>query len=493
MHRESAAKAWIPRIGAEPHYDIRRHMNKTALYAAILAIYSVATPACADELADLKAEIAAQKIQAAQQKIRLDALEAKLDQVQAQSGQPVQVAAPAPGMQQPAGKPSSVSAAANDQPAASVGGKPAGISYSRGDGLTFATAGGSATLYGLLDVTYVHTNHANANGDSVTSPRVAWFSGNRWGLTGRHTMGDSGLNVIFRLESEFESQTGAMDTANVLFNRDAWVGVESPEFGKFTLGRQNAIGRDPTASAIYGDPYGPAKPSTEEGGYTNNNNFKQLIFYAGSATGTRIDNGVVWKKAFDFGLVAGAEYQFGGIPGDFSNGSTKTGTLAYSAGIFNVAGFATSAKVAGLTDHSYSIGGNVLLMDLLRVNAGYFRYSADQGALGGRRDNAYTVSAKFAPKGNIDYELGYQEMKANNAAVNGGGNVLNAFANASAAKATATGSRSTVYGSVFYHFDKITEVYIAADDLKLKDGYKVGATNGKPSQTEFGIGLRTRF
>ena len=64
---------------------------------------------------------------------------------------------------------------------------------------------------------------------------------------------------------------------------------------------------------------------------------------------------------------------------------------------------------------------------------------------------------------------------------------------ASTAKATATGSRSTIYGSVFYHFDKITEVYVAADYLKLKDGYKVGVTNGAPSQTEFGIGLRTRF
>jgi len=462
-------------------------MNKTVLCAAILVIYAAATPARADELSDLKAEIAAQKVQAAQQKARLDALEARLNQAQTapavQSG-----GAPAQ-----AGAPSSVRAAANDQPAPSPDGKPAGVSYARGDGLSFATPGGSVTLYGLIDVTYVHTNHANPNGDSVTSPRVSWFSGNRWGFTGKHTMGDSGLNVIFRLESEFENQSGAMDTPGVLFNRDAWVGVESPLYGKFTFGRQNAITRDPASSAIYGDPYGPAAPSTEEGGYTNNNNFKQLIFYAGSATGTRIDNGVVWKKAFDGGLVAAAEYQFGGQAGNFSNGSTKAASLAYAGGPFNVAGFVTSAKVFGLTDRSYSVGGNVLLLDVLRLNAGYFHYTAEQAALGDRRDNAYTVSAKFAPKGNVDYELGYQDMRARNAAVNGAGNVLNAFANASTAKATATGSRSTIYGSVFYHFDKITEVYVAADYLKLKDGYKVGVTNGAPSQTEFGIGLRTRF
>jgi len=442
-------------------------VKKTALCIAMIAMGSV-TAASADELSDLKAEIAAQKAAAAAQKSRLDALEAKLNSVQQQQQQ---------------------AAAA---PPAAPSGMPAGVSFKQGDGLSYANANGSVTLYGLIDVSYVHINHANAKGDSVTTPRVAWFSGNRWGVTGTHTMGDSGLNVIFRLESEFESQTGAMDTANVLFNRDAWVGVESAGLGKLTLGRQNAIARDPDSSAIYGDPYGPAKPSTDEGGYTNNNNFKQLIFYAGSATGTRVDNGVTWKKAFDFGLVTGLQYQFGGVPGDFSNGSTETLTLAYAGGPFNIAGFATSAKVAHLTDRSYSLGGNYTIGPV-RVNAGYFHYTGEQGALGARKDNAYTISGRFAPAGPVDFELGYQNMKATNAAVNGGGNVLNAFANASTATATATGSRATVYGSVFYHFDKITEVYFAADYLKLKDGYKVGVTNGAPNQTEYGVGLRTRF
>lgn len=457
-------------------------MKKTALCAAILTAFAVTAPAFADEVSDLKAEIAAQKKAAEAQKARLDALEQRLNSMPA----PAAVAT-TPGKAAPGSAPTV--ATSPDPASASL---PGGVSFKQGEGLSYVTATGSVTLYGLIDVSYLHTNHANAAGDSVTSPRVSWFSGNRWGITGKRLMGDSGMNVIFRLESEFESQTGAMDTANVLFNRDAWVGVESRAIGKLTLGRQNAIGRDPAASAIYGDPYGPAAPSTEEGGYTNNNNFKQLIFYAGSATGTRVDNGVVWKKAFDGGLVAGAEYQFGGVAGDFSNGSTETLTLAYAGGPFNVAGFATSARVAGLTDRSYSVGGNYTFGPV-RVNAGFFHYTAEQGALGNRKDNAYTVSTKFAPAGKLDYELGYQVMKADNAAVNGGGNVLNAFANASAAKATATGSRATVYGSIFYHFDKITEVYIAGDYLKLKDGYKVGVTNGAPNQTELAIGLRTRF
>lgn len=445
-------------------------MNKTVLCTAILAIFSISTPAFSDEISDLKAEIAAQKEAAAAQKARLDALEQKLNGVQQQQQ----------------------ATAAATPPAAAPGASPAGVTFEQGKGLTYAAPSGSVSLYGLIDVSYVHTNHANAAGDSVNSPRVAWFSGNRWGLTGKRAMGDSGLDVIFRLEAEYESQTGSDDTPGVTFNRDAWVGVESASVGKITLGRQNAIGRDPISSAIYGDPYGSAAPSLEEGGYSNNNNFKQLIFYAGSATGTRLNNGVVWKKKFDSGLYAGASYQFGGIPGDFANGTSETLALAYAGGAFNLAGFATAAKVAELANRSYSIGGNYTVGPV-RLNAGVYHYTAEQGALGSRSDNAYTVSAKFAPAGHMDYELGYQNMKANNAAVNGGGNVLNAFSNASTATATATGSRATLYASAFYHFDKITEVYVAADYLKLKDGYKVGATNGFPNQTELALGLRTRF
>jgi len=441
-------------------------MNKTALCAAILAVYGLASPARADEISDLKAEIAAQKAAAAAQQSRLDALEQRLNSVQQQA-----------------------SAAAQPATAAS------GVSYTRGQGLTLGGAEGFVSLYGLIDVSYVHTNHATAAGDGFTGPRVAWFSGNRWGLTGKRAMGDSGLDAIFRLEAEFESQTGNDDTPGTTFNRDSWVGVQSAALGKLTLGRQNAIARDPIASAIYGDPYGPAAPNLDEGGYTNNNNFKQLIFYAGSATGTRVNNGVVWKKAFDGGLFAGVEYQFGGVAGDFARGSTKSVSLAYAGGPFNVAGFVTSANVAGLTNKTYSVGGNYQAGPV-RVNAGLFHYTAEQGAggaLGQRKDNAYTVSAKYTLDEKMDFELGYQNMKASNAAVNGGGNVLNAYANASAATAVAAGSRATLYASAFYHFDKITEIYVAADYLKLKDGYKVAVTNGTASQAELGFGLRTRF
>lgn len=361
------------------------------------------------------------------------------------------------------------------------------------NGLTVSSGANTATLYGLIDITAISRNHDDKTGHSVFSPEVAWFSGNRWGLTGSHATGAAGdLKAIFRLESEFESQTGDMDTPGVLFNRDAWLGLQSNSLGKLTFGRQNALARDPAASGVYGDPYGPREAGLEEGGYSNNNDFKQLIFYAGSATGTRYDRGVVWKK--DWGhLISGLAYQFGDVPGSFRTGTTVTGSLAYNGPGFTVAGFVTDANVANLTHRTESIGGNVQLGPLVRVNAGYFHYTAQQATFGDRRDDAWTVSTKLTPPGQFDYELGYQIMSAKNAGLNGSGYVQNAFSDTSAITAVATGKRKTLYGSVFYHLDKQTEFYLAADHLETTGGYKAAQAHGFNSQSELGLGMRFKF
>ena len=266
----------------------------------------------ADELSDLKAEIAAQRQAAEAQRQRLEALERKLDAVQTTQTQAADSAKMA---------------------AASAG----SVSGAMGEGLSYRSPNLTVTLYGLIDVSLSSSNNADASGARLTSYQTAWFSGNRFGITGKRDLNAGGLNAIFRLESEFLYQTGEQDAAGILFGRDAWAGFESADLGKLTFGRQNAVARD--FAAIYRDPYGAAQTSTEEGGGTHTNNFKQLIFYAGNATG----------------------------------------------------------------------------------------------------------------------------------------------------------NRSTLYASVFYHFDKRSEVYLAADYLKLGDGYKVAVTNGFACQTELALGFRTRF
>ncbi|MDP9109625.1 MAG: porin, partial [Pseudomonadota bacterium] len=167
--------------------------------------------------------------------------------------------------------------------------------------------------------------------------------------------------------------------------------------------------------------------------------------------------------------------------------------LGYNAGPFNVASFYNTANVNGFTHKTYSLGGNVQV-GLVRLNAGYFDYKAEQpAAVGDRHDKAYTVSAKFTPPGKFDYELGWQTMNATNAAVNGAGYVINAYANTGNATASATGKRRTWYGSAFYHLDKRTELYLALDRLNTDGTYLASQANGFTSQAEYAAGMRFKF
>ncbi len=453
--------------------------------------------AIADEASNLRNEVAAQRAQldAQQQKLeaqrlRLEALEKKLDERLAaqQPAQPAasqQAASQGDGIKEAIAK---VFTTEGPQPSAE---RLVAATNDVGSGITFQlTPADSVTLYGLLDVTLSNVTNADTIGNHKTGYQVSWFSGNRWGLTGKHALAPNVPSVIFKLESEFDIRTGEEDTPGVLFNRDAWVGFESDQLGKITFGRQNALARD--YSGIYGDPYGAAVVSLEEGGYSNTNNFKQLIFYAASATGTRIDNGVVWKKRWG-NFVTGLAYQFGNVPGQFARNTTETAAFGYNGGLFNLAGFYDRANINTLVHKSYSIGGNVLFGPLVRVNAGYFHYTSEQPIVGERKDNAYTLSAKFTPAGPWDYEVGYQIFKAKNAGYAGSGFTIRAFTDTNAVKTAGSGNRKTAYASVFYHFDRRTEAYLAADYLKTTDGYKDPAPKGRDSQRELALGLRFRF
>lgn len=460
-------------------------MNRTILHRAVAGCFAAAcvagAPAFADEIGDLKAEIAAQKQAAEAQKARLDALEKRLNDVQVQA----QAVATPP-----------VRIGGNIDPVKDSGSYlPLPPLLAAGQGLTIQGANFNIGVYGLIDATIAYTTHADANGHSLsgfdaTTNNAPWFSGARWGITGTRKLTDGGLNAIFKLENEYLIKDGSADDPNAAFGRDAWVGFQSDDLGKLTFGRQNTLARD--FSQNYGDPYGSARTTLEEGGWTNSNNFKQLIFYAGSATGTRYNSSVVWKKDIGAGFTAGLGYQFGEVPGSASNGSTQAVALAYAAGPLNVSGYYSHAKLGTLSDNSESIGGNYTA-GIVRLNAGYFHYTGQQGSLGSRSDNAYTVSVKLAPEGPMDYELGYQTLRAHNAARNGGGFTLNPFADASASTATGSGNRSTVYTSTFYHFNRAVELYLAADYLKLTNGYTASGTHGFTNQVEVGAGTRLRF
>src|SRR5438270_1073790 len=290
----------------------------------------------------------------------------------------------------------------------------------RRDGIAFHRPGLDLSLYGLLDLTYVTQSNADAAGHRESNFGTPWFSGSRWGIIGSRNLPDGAPSVIFKLEGEYVVATGNMDTPGTIFNRDAWVGFYGDAMGKLTMGRQNTLARD--FAGNWGDPYTPDGQVTyEERGWTNTNNFKQLINYAASPSGTRWDRGVVYKKQFGpFMVGAGHQFQSPGAGADPVAGENNRNTsnslgLAWNGGMFNVSGFYNQSDVSStavtaptLKHKSYAIGGNAGVGPMVRVFGGIFHYTADQpAAVGQRRDNAWTLSARLAPPGKLDYELGY--------------------------------------------------------------------------------------
>ncbi|MFC0402502.1 porin [Paraburkholderia rhizosphaerae] len=98
-----------------------------------------------------------------------------------------------------------------------------------------ANAQNSVTLYGLIDQGVNFTN--NAGSGSAVQLRSGDTSGSRWGVKGNEDLG-SGLSAIFHLEGGFNASNGQLGQNGRLFGRQAYVGLQSNQYGTLTLGRQ---------------------------------------------------------------------------------------------------------------------------------------------------------------------------------------------------------------------------------------------------------------
>jgi predicted porin len=504
------------------------NLKKSAsLLTLAIASAFVAFPAGADELSDLRAQVQALSK-------RLGDLEAA--EANAKATAPV-AAAPAKEL------PSSLK---TDQEGKEINDSNQGITLFDNNKTTMK-------VYGIVEATISHDNNQQVSGipygggglgsggtkntgNSGGTPagsyastlgfQTAWFSGNRLGFDFDHDLGNAGpfrdLKIMAKLENEFELPSGTLDTSNGIFNRDAWLGFYSPDLGKLTFGRQNTLTRDFTQT--WGDPYGSADVTLKEGGFSNVNNFKQLIWYSGGGGGTRMDSGAVWKKKLDDHWIIGLAHSFGfqgaggsgalgagvpalgyvnngqggPVPGDPKNGAVNEVSLGYnglSLGDTTKANVNISyneVNIDDLPESSIQVGGNIVFDNKFRVNAGYVHYSADQGvnnSAGTRTDNAYTLSASLA-EGNTTYALGYQSVRINHAGFIGAGGTgginllpfisyipalspLNAVASN-----VASGNKNTLYGSAVYHWDRQLDLYLAADYAKATGGISIPDAQG---------------
>jgi predicted porin len=185
-----------------------------------------------------------------------------------------------------------------------------------------AHAQSSVTLYGVIDtsITYVHGN--NGTGSNSWSMGSGNLSGSRWGMKGTEDLG-SGLKALFQIEGGFNSSTGGLGQDGRIFGRQAFVGLQSDQYGTITLGRQYDplvdLVQPVTADNYFGSVF--ATP----GDVDNNDN------------SLRVSNAVKYTSAVYAGLQFEAMYGFGGIAGQTGSGQTWSAGAAYNNGPIGIA------------------------------------------------------------------------------------------------------------------------------------------------------------
>jgi predicted porin len=179
-----------------------------------------------------------------------------------------------------------------------------------------AWAQSSVTLYGVVDdaITYVN----NQKGHSNWYLRQGNLYASKFGFKGNEDLG-GGTSAIFDLQNGFDLNSGALSANGLIFNRQAYVGLQNQRYGTFTMGRQYTP---------YYQFVGPLASSNWLTGATG----AHPGDIDGLDTTIRINNSLIYTTPNWYGLQASAMYALGGIAGSTGKGQTWSGALRYSNG-----------------------------------------------------------------------------------------------------------------------------------------------------------------
>ncbi|WP_133645629.1 porin [Paraburkholderia flava] len=221
---------------------------------------------------------------------------------------------------------------------------------------TTASAQSSVTLYGIVDNAFTYSS--NQKGHSNFYLSQGNLQASKFGLLGAEDLG-GGTKAIFRLESGFNSLTGAQSSAGFIFNRQAYVGLSNDKYGTITLGRQytpyfNMVGALGPTGVLTGAT--GAHPGDLDG----------------LDTTLRFNNSITYASPNIAGLTFAAQYGLGGVPGSVANGSNFSAALRYDYQSFSAA--AGYVKLKDITT-SQSLGS---FADNSPVNNGYATASSTQ-------------------------------------------------------------------------------------------------------------------
>lgn len=248
----------------------------------------------------------------------------------------------------------------------------------------------NVTIYGIADAAFVRESGGVANYSKLTSGAA---SASRIGFRGTEDLG-GGMAAIFTLETGYRIDTGDVDAAGTIFNRQAFVGLKS-KAGTVTLGRQYTPWHQ--AMSQVADPFGTGYAGTSKN------------LFPDSGTNVRTSNTVMYTSPVSNGFVADLAYSAGEQAGSSAAGRQLGASIGYSRGPLNLRIAYNNknsdvAAAAGVTAVSRSIGTNSLVaanydFGVLRA---YFAFGVDKGFNSAPYGNANNPYGGVRPTASLD-------------------------------------------------------------------------------------------
>jgi predicted porin len=363
-----------------------------------------------------------------------------------------------------------------------------------------AHAQSSVTLYGLLDAGLTYTSNVAHN--SKWAAGSGGINQSMFGLRGSEDLG-GGLKAIFTLESGFNINNGKFANNNGMFNRQAFVGLSSSQFGTVTLGRQYDAAQDYlaplTATGSWGGTYF-AHPFNNDNLNTNG--------------GLSVNNSIKYSSANYAGVTFGGTYGFSNQAGGFANNRQYSLGAAYQwQGLHLGAAYAQqnnpAANTSGASDGVLANTSGVLTGDFRQrqfgagasygfgpalVGVAWTQSRVDNlvGAAPGQRQghtNNYEINGKYNVTPALGLGIAYTFTDARGYGVNADGNDMKTRYHQIGAQADYSLSRRTdVYAQVVYQH-AMGDGGVAS----IYSGDNTVPTSSSKNQTAATVGLRHRF
>ncbi|WP_144107902.1 porin [Paraburkholderia sp. BCC1886] len=186
-----------------------------------------------------------------------------------------------------------------------------------------AHAQSSVTLYGLIDTGLVYTN--NQLGHSNWQLASGLTQNTVFGLKGSEDLG-GGLHAVFKIEQGFLLNNGAQAFSGDGFGSQAWVGLQSDQYGTVTFGRQ---------FDVMNDLVGPLTAEFNTwGGSIGGHPFENDNLSANSVV---VNNMAKYASPTWHGVTFETMYAFSNKAGDFSNNRSYGFGVSYAQGPINLA------------------------------------------------------------------------------------------------------------------------------------------------------------